>query len=112
MTAANHKHSYFTVTYTYIIDFPERRGPSYPVYPAHTAISLTKSFSSRRHAVSFFNELASGEGDCASDFTCSVSCMERWPEGPCRTVRKRIERNPDGRKAASDAALIASFYQK
>lgn len=87
---------YYIVSFSVIVDFPERRDASFvPVRPGTTVLTK-KEFLKHSEAVSFFNGLLDGEWDFGSEYVYRASCyrMDAWSDnhGSAPTVRKEVRR--------------------
>jgi len=90
----------YRVQYTVTVDYPELRGPSYPVVPAGTKLPQTDKVRSWRNAQRRYKELLSGEDDYESEYISMVQATAIYPfgQGPThRTIGPLVYRKRDDR---------------
>jgi len=90
--AANPAITHYEVTYCTCVDYPERRGPSFPVvHKGHRSVANIR-FSTQGAATRYYEGILQGASDFSSEYVCWVEVVRWYTSGPARYVRKRVDR--------------------
>jgi len=97
----------YRVSYTIIVDHPERRDSTFaPVAPG-TRIHTAEVFASQGAAVRYFDGLLAGEADFSSEYVSKATVDRMYSGRSPRCVRRTVERARPARWALDYAAKPA-----
>jgi hypothetical protein len=99
----------YRVSYTIIVDHPERRGPTYPEVAPLTRIHTSETFATQGAAVRYFEGMLAGESDFSSEYVSKVGVDRMYQGRSPRCVRRVVERARPARWLLDYAAKPANL---